>query len=74
MKKLIPILALIAVSFLRPAPCAGGRRHRLRLSGSVQERLDDLEAYVNNGCAQMPAPMPSSKIAGTAGPGHNAWR
>jgi Amt family ammonium transporter len=38
---------------------------------SVQERLEDLEAYVNNG-ARNASTNTTSKIAG-AGPGHNAW-
>ncbi|HTL18135.1 MAG TPA: ammonia channel protein, partial [Patescibacteria group bacterium] len=38
---------------------------------SVQERLDDLEAYVNNG-ARNAATNTTSKIVGP-GPGHNAW-
>jgi ammonium transporter, Amt family len=38
---------------------------------SVAERLDDLEAYVNNGARNASTNAPS-KIAGP-GPGHNAW-
>ncbi len=38
---------------------------------SVQERLEDLEAYVNNGTRNGSTNAPS-KIAGP-GPGHNAW-
>ncbi|HVM50012.1 MAG TPA: ammonium transporter [Candidatus Acidoferrum sp.] len=38
---------------------------------SVQERLDDLEAYVNNS-ARNPSTNAASKILGP-GPGHNAW-
>jgi len=37
---------------------------------SVEDRLADLEAYVNNGARQTNAP---SNIAGP-GPGHNAWQ
>src|SRR3546814_3422201 len=37
---------------------------------SVEDRLADLEAYVNNSARQTEAP---SKIAGP-GPGHNAWQ
>jgi Amt family ammonium transporter len=39
---------------------------------SITERLDDLEAYVNNG-ARNASTNSSSKIAGP-GPGHNAWQ
>ena len=38
---------------------------------SVQERLDDLEAYINNG-ARNASTNTTSKILGP-GPGHNAW-
>jgi Amt family ammonium transporter len=38
---------------------------------SVQERLEDLEAYVNNG-SRNASTNTTSKIAGP-GPGHNAW-
>jgi len=41
---------------------------------SVEERLADLEAYVNNGArATAGNTNYSSKIAGP-GPGHNAWQ
>ena len=68
MKKLIPILALIAVTFcgMRPALAADAPER------SVQERLEDLEAYVNNGSRNATTNAPS-KIAGP-GPGHNAWQ
>ena len=39
---------------------------------SVPERLEDLEAYVNNGARNASTNAPT-KIAG-AGPGHNAWQ
>src|SRR5262249_51450620 len=39
---------------------------------TVQERLEDLEAYVNNGARNASTNAPS-KIAGP-GPGHNAWQ
>ena len=38
---------------------------------TIQERLDDLEAYVNNG-SRNSDPNTSSKIPGP-GPGHNGW-
>jgi Amt family ammonium transporter len=38
---------------------------------SIQERLDDIEAYINNGARNAATNAPS-KIAGP-GPGHNAW-
>jgi ammonium transporter, Amt family len=39
---------------------------------TVQERLDDLEAYVNNG-SRNPSTNSATKIGGP-GPGHNAWQ
>src|SRR5262249_1280577 len=39
---------------------------------SVTERLEDLEAYVNNGARNASTNAPS-KISGS-GPGHNAWQ
>jgi ammonium transporter, Amt family len=39
---------------------------------SVQERLEDIEAYINNGARNGSTNAPS-KIAGP-GPGHNAWQ
>src|SRR3954452_3065053 len=38
---------------------------------SVEDRLADLEAYVNNGARQTNA---ATAIATSAGPGHNAWQ
>src|SRR6185436_3440770 len=37
---------------------------------SVEDRISDLEAYVNNGARQTNAP---TALATSAGPGHNAW-
>ena len=37
---------------------------------SLEDRIADLEAYVNNGARQTNAP---TAIATSAGPGHNAW-
>ncbi len=47
-----------------PAPAPAPER-------TIQERLDDLEAYVNNGSRNADTNT-TSKVAG-AGPGHNAW-
>src|SRR6476469_10922602 len=70
MKKLFLSLGLLAVLFTMvsavraaDAPAAPER--------SVAERLEDLEAYVNNGARNGNTNAPS-KIAGP-GPGHNAW-
>ena len=70
MKKLILTLTLLAALFgpqfntAAAEPAAPER--------SVVERLEDLEAYVNNG-ARNASTNATSKIAGP-GPGHNAWQ
>ncbi|HMJ89138.1 MAG TPA: ammonium transporter [Candidatus Acidoferrum sp.] len=67
MKKLIFSLtlfaALMGVSTLRAADAPAKEP-------SVEVRLADIEAYMNNGARQTNAP---SKVAGP-GPGHNAWQ
>ena len=67
MKKLIFSLtlfaALMGVSTLRAADAPAKEP-------SVEDRLADIEAYMNNGARQTNAP---SKVAGP-GPGHNAWQ
>src|SRR5579864_1477458 len=71
MRKLIFVTGLLCTMlFLSPAlraadaaPAAAER--------SIQERLDDLEAYVNNG-ARNGDTNSVTKVAGP-GPGHNAW-
>ena len=69
MKKLLFTLGLIGLVFCSSplTPRAGAAA----AERSIQERLDDLEAYVNNG-ARNPSTNAPSKIAGP-GPGHNGW-
>jgi len=63
---LLTLLALVAPVFPSVAQDApAGER-------TIQERLEDLEAYVNNG-ARNASTNSTSKIAGP-GPGHNAWQ
>src|SRR5687768_10961968 len=69
MKKLflsLTVVAALLVSFASPASAADAPAKE----PSVEDRLADLEAYVNNGVRQTNAP---SKIPGP-GPGHNAWQ
>jgi Amt family ammonium transporter len=54
----------LTVPALRAADAAPAER-------SIQERLDDIEAYINNGSRNTNTNT-TTKIAG-AGPGHNAW-
>src|SRR5688500_14824429 len=64
MKKLFLICSLVLVTL------ASGFAADTPAGPSVEDRLADLEAYVNNSARQTNAP---SKIAGP-GPGHNAWQ
>jgi Amt family ammonium transporter len=69
MKKILFTLTLLAamLSFRLEASAADGEAAK---APSIEDRLADLEAYVNNGARQTNAP---SNIAGP-GPGHNAWQ
>src|SRR5215475_10128455 len=71
MRKLILVTGLVCTMFL-PSLAAGAAEAAPAAERSVQERLDDLEAYVNNG-ARNASTNSASKIAGP-GPGHNAWQ
>lgn len=64
---LIGLMAALAAAMPQPALAAAAAPER-----SVTERLEDLEAYVNNGARVANTNAPS-KIAGP-GPGHNAWQ
>jgi Amt family ammonium transporter len=70
MKNLLFTLVLLAL-LVPVGAFADGTGGKPAPERSVEERLQDLEAYVNNGvrCDNTNAP---SKIAGP-GPGHNAW-
>ncbi len=64
---LLGITALFAASTLNaqtnaPAPAAK--------APTTEDRLTDLEAYINNGARQTNAP---TALATSSGPGHNAW-
>ncbi len=69
MKKLLLTLSLLA-GFFAYQPLVGAAD--AAPERSIAERLDDLEAYVNNG-ARNASTNTTSKIAGP-GPGHNAWQ
>ena len=70
MKKLLLNLALIAVTAFCVLPVKAADAPAPERT--VTERLEDLEAYVNNGARNGSTNAPS-KIAGP-GPGHNAWQ
>jgi Amt family ammonium transporter len=69
MKKLLLTL-LTGFTLLAPLAPALHAQDAPAKEPSIEDRLADLEAYVNNATRQTNAP---SKIAGP-GPGHNAWQ
>ena len=71
MKKLFYILAIAAAMFGPGAPAGRAAEATPAPERTIQERLDDLEAYVNNGSRNADTNT-VSKVAGP-GPGHNAW-
>jgi len=70
MRKLFLVSGLLCTLF-SPSPILRAAEAVPATERSIQERLDDLEAYVNNGSRNANTNT-SSKIAGP-GPGHNAW-
>lgn len=70
MRKLFFVIGLLC-TMLFPSPALLAADAAPAAERSIQQRLDDLEAYVNNG-ARNPDTNTTSKIAGP-GPGHNAW-
>src|SRR5438552_4631375 len=69
MKNIILLLTLFAVVF--NAPFNGLAADAPAKKPSVDDRLADLEAYVNNGARQTNAPTVLEKIPG---PGHNGFQ
>src|SRR5688572_8271982 len=70
MKKILLTLALISTAFFGSLPASA--EEAPAAERSVAERLEDLEAYVNNTARGTSTNAPS-KIPGP-GPGHNAWQ
>jgi ammonium transporter, Amt family len=70
MKNLLFAIGLATLVTFSP-PAASTVQAAAAPERSVQERLEDLEAYVNNG-ARNASTNATSKIAGP-GPGHNGW-
>jgi Amt family ammonium transporter len=58
-------------TFLLSAPALRAADAAPAAERSIQERLEDIEAYINNG-SRNASTNSTSKIAGP-GPGHNAW-
>src|SRR5258708_11161056 len=70
MRKLFLVSGLLC-TILLPSPVLRAAEAAPAAERSIQERLDDFEAYVNNGSRNANTNT-TSKIAGP-GPGHNAW-
>ena len=64
-----------AVAATTPPPAAAPAEPPKKADPNVEQRLADLEAYVANGARGSDAAdaRVSSKLDGTAGPGHNGW-
>ena len=69
MKKLLLCLTLLG-AMLSPGLKLSAADAPAAKGPSLEDRIVDLEAYVNNGARQTNAP---TAIATSAGPGHNAW-
>ncbi len=69
MKKILFLLTLLTAAMLARIEAVAAEAAAPK-PPSIEDRLADLEAYVNNGARQTNAP---SNIAGP-GPGHNAWQ
>lgn len=70
MKKVFLLLTVIAVCFAGRTPASAAAA--TAPERSVQERLEDLEAYMNNTARNADTNAPT-KVPGP-GPGHNAWQ
>lgn len=68
MKKLLLVVALLCATFIPSLAVLAADAPAKK--ASIEDRIADLEAYMNNGVRQTNAP---SNIAGP-GPGHNAWQ
>jgi Amt family ammonium transporter len=72
MKRFLLTIALIATTVFGTTATVSAQDTAPAPERSVTERLEDLEAYVNNGARNGSTNAPS-KIPGP-GPGHNAWQ
>lgn len=72
MKRFLLTIALIATTVFGATATVRAADEAAAPERSVTERLEDLEAYVNNGARNGSTNAPS-KIPGP-GPGHNAWQ
>lgn len=70
MKTLLLTIGFVVV-FLIGGPAVSRARAAVAPERSIQERLDDIEAYINNG-SRNASTNALCKIPGS-GPGHNAW-
>ena len=66
------LLALALVCIARN-PAAADTAAAVKTEPSLEQRISDLEAYVNNGARVSDADATVSSKVGGAGPGHNGW-
>ncbi len=75
MKKLILLLGLIlGMAFVSPPAVVAAEAPAPKAEPSLEQRIGDLEAYINNGARAADAAdaKVTSKVGGS-GPGHNGW-
>src|SRR5687767_12654503 len=70
MKYYLTLLLVVSSMLLRVSGSAADAAPATPPAASVEDRLADLEAYLNNSARQTNS---ESKVAGP-GPGHNAWQ
>ena len=71
MKTSLVLSLLGAILWLAPVPASGADPAKKLPDPSIEQRVGDLEAYVNNG-ARVTDGKAGSRVAG-GGPGHSAW-
>ncbi|MFA6546957.1 MAG: hypothetical protein WCS99_21250, partial [Limisphaerales bacterium] len=71
MKTSLALSLLGVILWLAPVPASGADTAKKLPDPSIEQRVGDLEAYVNNG-ARVTDGKAGSRVAG-GGPGHSAW-
>jgi Amt family ammonium transporter len=74
LRSFLVVAVLVAVAAMRPIPASAQGDAGGKSDPSIEQRIADLEAYVNNTArgADAADAAVTSKVAG-AGPGHNGW-
>ncbi|MEN9576046.1 MAG: hypothetical protein RL514_3901 [Verrucomicrobiota bacterium] len=71
MKNTLNLLLLGVLLWLAPAPTPAAEAAKQPPEPTLEQRVGDLEAYVNNGTRATDGKAKSNLVGG--GPGHNAW-